>query len=169
MEEKLNYIMPDEITFYKSDGGLLMAKYKNVDMGRVAVLRMFPLQYSEEYLCVRQENYERIDKDNEIGIIRTLADFSGEQTALVRAELERRYFVPDIVSVTDISEEVGHILWKVITTKGEREFTLTDMSSNILNLGGGRILLTDVYGNRYRIPNITKLDDKTMQVIEIWI
>ena len=87
----------------------------------------------------------------------------------MRAELERRYFVPDIIKVNEIKEQVGHILWKVTTNKGEREFTLTDMSSNIINLGGGQLLLTDVYGNRYRIPDISKIDDKTMQIIEIWV
>lgn len=169
MEEKLNYITPDEISFYNSQGGLLMARCGSTDMGRVAVLRMFPLQHAEEYLCVRRENYDRLDKEAEIGIIRRLTDFPEDAVRLVRAELERRYFVPDIINVTDVREEVGHILWKVETTKGEREFTLTDMSSNLMNLGGGKILLTDVYGNRYRIPDVTKLDDKTMRVIEIWI
>lgn len=169
MENKLNYITSDEISFYNSDGGLLMAKYKGEDIGRVAVLRMFPLQYAEEYLCVRVINYDRFDKEAETGIIRNLKDFPENAVRLVRAELEKRYFVPDIINVNEIKEQVGHILWKVTTNKGEREFTLTDMSSNITALDGGQLLLTDVYGNRYRIPDISRLDDKTIQIIEIWV
>lgn len=169
MENKLNYITPDEISFYNSDGGLLMAKYKGEDIGRIAVLRMFPLQYAEEYLCVRVQNYDRFDKETETGIIRDLKDFPDDAVCLIRAELERRYFVPDIINVNEIKEQVGHILWKVTTNKGEREFTLADMSSNITALGGGQILLTDVYGNRYRIPDMSRLDDKTMRIIEIWV
>lgn len=169
MEKKLNYITPDEIAFYNSEGGLLMARYKGEDIGRIAVLRMFPLQYDEEFLSVRPQNYDRFDKESETGIIRNLKDFPDDAKGLVRAELERRYFVPDIIAVKEVKEQIGHILWKVTTNKGDREFTLTDMSVNITNLGGGQILLTDVYGNRYRIADITKLDDKTMRVIEIWI
>ena len=130
---------------------------------------MFPFKYENEYLCVRYETYRRADKENEIGIIRNLTDFSESQADIVRTELKRRYFTPSIIKINDVKDEYGHTRWKVETDAGEREFTVTDMSSNVINLGNNKIMLVDVYSNRYYIPDVTKVDEKTAKVIEIWI
>ncbi len=169
MSEKIEYLKPEELSFCLNESGLIMATYKGENMGRVAVLRMFPFEYEEEYLCVRCESYKRTDKENEIGIIRSLAVFPHEQQNIVRDELNKRYFVPDIIKVNEVKDEFGHTMWKTETTAGEREFTVNDMSSNVINLGKNRIMLVDVYGNRYYIPDITKTDDKTLKILEIWI
>lgn len=169
MSGKIEYLNPQELTFSLNDSGLITASLKGEDLGRVAVLRMFPFEFEEEYLCVRYENYRRTDKECEVGIIRKLSDFPKQQQEIVRGELKKRYFVPDIVKVNEVKDEFGHTMWKTVTTAGEREFTVTDMSSNVINLGNNRIMLVDVYGNRYYIPDITKTDDKTLKILEIWI
>lgn len=169
MSNTVEYITNSDIAFSLNGTGLISATFRGEDAGRVAVLRMFPFEYEEEYLCVRRENYRRADKEAEIGIIRTLADFSDEQKEIVRTELKKRYFVPEILEVTEVKDELGHTAWKTKTTAGEREFTVNDMSNNVVNLGKNRIMLIDVYGNRYYIPDITKTDDKTLKVLEIWI
>lgn len=169
MNEKIEYITPGEITFSENESGLIMASVDGKDAQRVAVLRMFPFDYTEEYLSVKYENYSRSDKEAEIGIIRTLSEFDAQQIEIVRRELEKRYFVPDIIKVNEVKDEFGHTMWKTETSAGEREFTVTDMSSNVFNLGNNKIMLVDVYGNRYYIPDVTKIDDKTMKILEIWI
>ena len=169
MSDKIEYITPSEISFYENESGLIMAKVNGEDIGRVKVLRMFPFEYEEEFLCVQAENHRRSDAENEAGIIRNLSDFSSEQTEIVRRELKKRYFIPDIIKVEDVKDEFGHTMWKTETTAGKREFTVTDMSANVLNLGNNKIMLTDVYGNRYYIPDLMKMDDKTVKILEIWI
>ena len=169
MENKLEYLKPSELHFESLEGGLLELNFKGEHIGRIAVLRMFPFEYEEEYLCIRRENYTREDKEKEVGILRRLSDLCKEQAELVRSELARRYFIPEIIEVHDVKEEFGHTIWNVTTTSGKREFTVTDMNTNVLNLGKGRIMLTDVYSNRYYIPDIEKADDKTVKIIEIWI
>lgn len=169
MEEKLVYINPDELEFYTSDTSLLFLRYKGEDLGRVSIIRMFPFKYEEEYIVIRQENYSRHDKENEIGILRDVSQLPENQANLVRKELEKRYFIPEILSVSDVKEEFGSATWKTVTTAGEREFTMTDLGTNVRGIGGNRVMLIDVYGNRYYIPDITKADDKTQKVLEIWI
>lgn len=169
MSNKIEYLTPGMISFSENESGLIMATVDGKNAERVAVLRMFPFDYTEEYLCVRYENYSRNDKETEIGIIRRLSDFSEEQAEIVRRELEKRYFIPEVIKVNEVKDEFGSTMWKTETTAGEREFTVTDMSSNVFNLGNNKIMLTDVYGNRYYIPDITKTDDKTMKILEIWI
>ena len=169
MSDKIEYIAPVEISFSENESGLIMASVNGETAQRVAVMRMFPFDYAEEYLSVRYENYSRSDKEAEIGIIRRLSDFDFRQIEIVRKELDKRYFIPDIIKVNEVKDELGHTMWKTLTTAGEREFTVTDMSSNVFNLRNNKIMLVDVYGNRYYIPDITKLDDKAMKILEIWI
>ena len=166
---ELNYLSPENGEFYELETGLIAYRDKETDYGRVAVLRMFPLEYKDEFLSVRTENYERRDKNNEIGIIRKLSAFNALQQEIVLRELEKRYFVPEITKVESIEEEFANSIWKVETTAGKAEFTVNDMGSNLLNLGNNKIMLTDVFGNRYIIPDITKISDKAVKVIEIWI
>lgn len=169
MEEKLSYVNANDLEFYTSDTSLLFLRYKGEDLGRVSIIRMFPFKYEEEYIVIRQENYSRLDKENEIGILRALKELPENQVNIVRKELEKRYFIPEIISVNDVKEEFGSATWKTVTTAGERDFTMTDLGTNVRGLGQNRVMLTDVYGNRYYIPDITKADDKTQKVLEIWI
>lgn len=166
---ELNYLSPENGEFYELETGLIAYRDKEKDYGRVAVLRMFPLEYKDEFLSVRTENYERSDKNNEIGIIRNLSEYSLQQQEIISRELEKRYFVPEITKVESVTEEFSNSIWKVETTAGKAEFTVNDMGSNLLNLGNNKIMLTDVFGNRYIIPDITKISDKAVKVIEIWI
>ena len=55
------------------------------------------------------------------------------------------------------------------TTAGSTDFTVEDMSANIIKLGDNSVILIDVYSNRYLFKDIKKLGDKTMQTLEIWI
>ena len=167
MEERLKFINANDLEFYTSDTSLLFLRYKGTDLGRVSIIRMFPFRYEEEYIVIRQENYSRHDKENEIGILRAVSELPENQAILVRKELEKRYFIPEILSVSDVKEEFGSATWKTNTTAGEREFTMTDLGTNVRGLGKNRVMLTDVYGNRYYIPDITKADDKTQKVLEI--
>ena len=169
MQEKINYINPGDLEFYTSDTSLLFLKYKGEDIGRVSIIRMFPFRFDEEYIVIRQENYSRKDKENEIGILRYVKDLSEEQAQIVRTELKKRYFIPDIISVSEVKEEFGSAIWKTQTSAGARDFTMSDLGTNVRNLGNNRIMLTDVYGNRYYIPDITKIEDKAQKVLEIWI
>lgn len=166
---EIKYISQADGTFYELESGLIAYKSDEKDYGRVAVLRMFPLQYSDEYLSVRTENYARGDKNEEIGIIRNLQDFDDLQKAIINRELQKRYFIPEIVEVLSIEEEFANSMWSVETTAGKVDFTVNDMGSNLLDLGNNKIMLTDVFGNRYIIPDVTKIGDKALQVLEIWI
>ena len=169
MSEILNFINPDDYEFYISDGRLLCLKYKKQNVGRVSVKRMFPFQFPDEYIAVCSENYNRKDSENEIGIIRDMNLLRDDQIAILKRELHKRYFIPDVIKVESIKEEYGNITFVAETTAGRREFNITDPGSNIKNIGMDKLLLTDVYGNRYYIPDINAVDEKTMKILEIWI
>ena len=165
----INYLSPKDCEFYATEGGLLGLKVKGEDLGRVALVRMFPLRNKENFISVRREIRDRNDSRVEYGVIESLSEFSGNQRELIDRELERRYFVPEITRVVKVKEEYGHTYWETETSAGNRNFTVFDLNSNLLNMGNNRVLLIDVDGNRYIIPDITKIIEKAKRLLEIWI
>lgn len=165
----VRYLTGKDIKFYKTEGGLLGAVVDSSDVGRCDVLRLFPLHQAEKYLSVRRQAEGHRDRNTEVGIIEDLSTFSKEEQDLIKADLEKRYFVPEIVKVKNVKEEFGHTYWETVTTAGERNFTTFDMSSSLVRLNENSVMLIDVDGSRYIIPDLKNADDKAMKVLDIWL
>ena len=107
----VRYLTSRDVKFYKTEGSLLGAIIDNEDVGRCDILRLFPLHQAEKYLSVRRQAEHNRDRNTEVGIIEDLSSFSEEEKALVLHELEKRYFVPEIIKVKNVKEEFGHTYW----------------------------------------------------------
>ena len=165
----IRYLTSKDIKFYETKGGLLGAELDGEDMGRCDILRLFPLHEPEKFLSVRRQAQSHRDRNTELGIIESLDSFSNEEKALILQELEKRYFVPEITRVKNAKEEFGHTYWEVETTAGERSFTTFDMSSSLVRIDANSVLLIDVDGSRYLIPDLKKADDKAIKMLDIWL
>ena len=65
---------------------------------RIFLARAFPFDMKSEYISV-------LDRDRkEIGMIRSLGDFSGDQRALLERELEVKYYTPVIKRIMSVKE-----------------------------------------------------------------
>lgn len=126
----------------------------------VSVYRAFPFSYGDDYLSVRDK------EEKELGMIRTLADFDQATKALILEELERRYFVPIITRIERIKEEFGYGYWDVETDRGPRRFTIRGVQQSVLSIGPDRLLIIDVDGNRYEIPKLSRLDPRSIRLID---
>lgn len=156
------YIEPSEISFSRSSGNLFYADYKGVH-ARCSIQRIFPLSNPTEYISVRDSEEE------ELGIIKSLEGFSKEQFDLISDELDKRYFMPVITSVINITEDFGNYFWQVETNCGSRSFSVRDLSNNLLFLPDNKYALIDTDGNRYCIENLKALGQKALRVLDIWI
>ncbi|MGN1097357.1 MAG: DUF1854 domain-containing protein [Clostridia bacterium] len=165
----INYLTPADCEFYETEGGLLGLKARGEDLGRVALVRMFPLRQPDRFISVRKEIRGRSDSRKEYGVIEDLSAFGGAQRELIDKELARRYFVPEVTKVVKVKEEYGHSYWETETTAGNRNFTVFDLNSNLLNLGNNRVMIIDVDGNRYIFPDVTKVGEKALRLLEIWL
>lgn len=165
----VRYLTSKDIQFYETEGKLLGAVVDGRDAGRCDILRLFPLHQAEKYLSVRRQAEGNRDRNTEIGIIEDLAIFPEKEQALLREDLAKRYFVPEIVKVKSAKEEFGHTYWETVTTAGDRNFTTFDMSTSLVRINENSILLIDVDGSRYLIPDIKKVGDKAMKVLDIWL
>jgi hypothetical protein len=168
------YLKPENARFYKKDDFVAMtatvpasqepdAPLEEKTFDRIYLHRAFPFDYPYEYISV-------IDKDNkEIGLISSIADFDDETGALLKGELERKYYTPKILKIKSIKERYGYAYWSVVTDAGDIDFTLRDTYRSMIKIEGGRIYITDIDGNRFEIENIESLDRQSYRKIELYL
>jgi len=114
----------------------------------------------EKYISLADE------EGKELGMIRQLKDLDPSSKKILEEELERAYFVPVIKRILAVRELYGGVTdIAVETDKGYREFELRSKDT-IRFVGLSRIMITDVDGNRYEIPNMGALDARSKSLIE---
>ncbi len=133
------------------------------EFGRVQFHRAFPFDAPDEFISV-------LDMDGkEYGIIRSLSDFGEEARALMQKELDRKYLSPTITKITSLKDKLGFSYWEVETDCGKKSFTMQDTYRNLFHNSESGIVLTDVDGNRYLIPDVLALDPKSYRKIELYL
>lgn len=133
------------------------------EYSRIFLHRAFPFDHPYAYISV-------LDKEQkEIGMISDIEAFDPDTTAMLRAELERKYYTPVIRKILSLKDKFGYSYWKVETDEGELSFTLRDTFHSLLKVQGTRIFVNDIDGNRYEIPDVEKLDRKSYKKIELFL
>lgn len=157
----IRYIGPENTEFTQTSGGFISLKIEPDEFySRINLYRIFPFSKQNEYISIRDS------EGKEIGIIRSLKQFPAETIELFEVELNRRYFSPIISKVDSIKEEFGYSYWNVQTDAGPKRFTVQRGSNNVIPITDQRILLIDVDGNRFEIPDYRKLDEKHVKIVE---
>ena len=164
----------DNARFFRSEGGLVSLILKNEDgseefFERVLPIRSFPITEPEEFISVREPETKDKGKGDEIGMIRRMSDFSEDVQELLREELSRRYFTPELIKIFSVKEKFGYSYWEVLTSSGKISFVMTNPSSNIRTLEDGRVFIHDIDGNCFAITDPTKLDKASYRHIEIYM
>lgn len=157
-------LTPENISFFLSANGLLMAKIPSISFeGRVFLARAFPFRTEDEYVCVQNEEKE------ELGMIRDLSSFDESVAQLLKKELVKKYFAPKIRKITKLSDRFGSSFWDCETDYGPLSFTVKDTSRSILRAGPDRVFVVDHDGCRYEIPSLAALDKKSLGKIEMYL
>lgn len=157
---EVRYISPEEAIFRTTDGGVLTLQIDDNFYSKVDVYQAFPLSLENKFISIRNE------KDEEIGVIKDLADFDQESREAVLEEIQWRYYTPKIKRILSTKEEYGHMYWDVETDRGFRKFVTRGRDQSILPISNTRILIIDMTGNRFEIPNYRELDQKSFRYIE---
>ncbi len=123
--------------------------------GGVYAAYVFPVEYGERYISLLQSTGE--GDDFEIGIIRDLQEFPGDQAALVRQALARRHFIHTITRIHSIGWQHGMVAFDVETDKGRVSSLLRWKHDRAVEYGRHGKVLIDVEENRYVIPDIEAL------------
>lgn len=171
--ESIN-LTPDNAWFSPSTGGLISLKIINAEgveenFERVVIRRSFPVTAPDEFLSVREPDSRKNGRGAEIGMIRNIHIFDKATVDLLNAELELRYFTPEIKKILSAKEKFGYCYWEADTTAGVISFVLNNPYSNIRILEDKRIFISDMDGNCFIIPDPKKLDRQSYKYIEIYI
>ena len=133
---------------------------------RVRVVRSFPFTAPTTYISIRTTE----EKSKEIGIIKDITkDVSKETRKMLEEQMSLRYFTPVITKIHDIREEYGHAYWEVETTEGPCKFVIYMNSSSVVSLSDVRLMITDLDGNRFEIPDYTKLSAGELKKLDLFL
>lgn len=161
-ELSVTHWLDQENATFHQENGFLHISYEGT-VSRVTLCRVFPFETEWEFLSVMNEDQQ------EIGLIRSIEDFSGDCRKILETELQRRYYAPVIESIKRVKDRYGFSYWNVCTADGEVTFTLRDTYRSILHAGEHRLIFLDVNGNRFEIPDVRSLDRKSYKKIELYL
>ena len=99
-------------------------------------------------------------------MIRYISDLDEESERLVLRELAKRYYVPKITHIHSLHRRRAVYL-DAETDLGRRRITLRDSVGSVRPLDDGRVLLTDIEGNTFEIPDPKELDKASYKKIEV--
>jgi Domain of unknown function (DUF1854) len=119
-----------------------------------------PLSLPNQYLSLLNS------KGEEIIMIKNPRDLPPASYESVKVELSRRYLTATIVSIESAKGEFGATYWHVTTERGPRDFVTQSLQENAQWLGATHLMLIDVDGNRFEIPDIRQLDERSRKLIE---
>lgn len=147
------------LRFFKHGVTLRLTVEKDRSYLKVAILRAFPLSDPNRFLSVRD------DADKEVGLIVDPAELTAENRKLVEEDLQRRYLVPAVTRIVSARERFGTVDWTMETDRGVCRFTTRNLRENVQRPAPGRILLSDVDGNRYDIRNVDELSRESQALL----
>ena len=159
----MGYIDPSLAEFTETMGKILSLKYLDKEYPRVVLHRSFPHSNKKEFISVR-------DIDNkEIGMIRNITELDEKTERLFEQHLSIRYFTPKISKLINVKDQFGYTFWDTETSNGVCRFVVRKDSKNIQLLTNNEVLVIDIDGNRFVIPDVNALSAKEMKMIELYI
>ena len=158
-DSESRWLDPKLCRFYRHGADLCLTIADERTILRAKVLRLFPLTSPGKYFSV----YDGSNK--EVGMLRNIEDFDAESRAALEADLARRYFLPVICRIINCRERFESVEWEVETDRGITHFTTRLSRQEALQPAPGRYILVDVDGNRYDIPDCTRLDTRSRELL----
>ena len=118
----------------------------------VRVYRCFPWSDPGRFVSLRD------DDDRELAMVSELGDLDPESRRVLEGALAEAGFVLHVTRVLAVQEEVEIRTWRVETRQGPRTFQ-TRLDDWPRDVPGGGLLIRDVAGDLYHVPDPEALDD----------
>ena len=118
----------------------------------------------------RQIIREPDEKAKEIGVIKDFRkDITKESRQMLEEQLRLRYFTPVIEKIINIKDEYGFAYFDVLTDHGACRFTIHMGGGSAVNLSDTRLMITDLDGNRFEIPDVTRLSTPELKKLDLFL
>jgi len=157
-----------DTTFYATSGGFVGLKYKGEEYKHVVLRRIIPLQEPLKYISVADH------ENKEIGILKSVLELPEGQQKVIVTELDNRYYSPEVIEVVSVQDKLGYVYIEMrLKNKQGVEYTkncaIKDVSRNIRMLSQSSVIIFDVDGNRYIIPEVANLNRASMRKLDAYL
>jgi hypothetical protein len=158
----------NKISFYITEGGFTGLKTDDKDYPHITLRRTMPIQAPTQYISVAD------NENKEIGIIRSVDDMAGRQREIVIAELDNRYYSPDVLEILSVRDKLGYVYMEMrLKNKNGnvsvKNCAVKDVNKNIRMLTDRSVIIFDVDGNRYIIPELNTLDKGSLKKLDPYL
>jgi len=154
-----DYIAPEDLRIFRDDSNNLSVEIKGHRTWNKVVARLaFPYSDPSHFVILMRD-------DEEIGVVRDVSELEQGSRALLEEALAKRYHIPEILRVLDITESNSAAIWVVETDRGPREFMVRDRH-NFRRFRGGDLIIVDVDGNRFRIARDRVFDADSQRLMD---
>lgn len=160
------FLTPENASVERTEGGLLRARINGRDYPRIHPARCFPFTSPDEYISLREGTG---NQSREIGMLRYINSLGEETAKIIKEQLDMIYFMPVIEHIKSIREEYGYSYWDTVTDRGEIRFTVTMGGNSIIKLSDVRLIITDLDGNRFEIPDTERLSGRELKMLDLYL
>lgn len=162
----IRWLNDENAVFSPTKGGFVSMKTEQEEYTSVRFYRAFPFSHSQEYISVRSGDG---NDSRELGMIRSLSELSEQTRALIERQLELRYFMPVITKILEIRQEYGYAYWTTETDRGQCRFTVALGGNGIARLSETHLIVSDISGSRFEIPNIASLSAAEQKKLDLYL
>ncbi len=120
--------------------------------------RLFPVSAQDKYITLLDES------GTEQAVIRDLNTLPDEQREMIESCLAEYYLIPKILRIRAYEERFDGLTLHTDTDKGSADIEIRSLALGF-KMDGVRALLRDINDNRYEIPDVTKLDNLSRQIL----
>lgn len=154
------YIEGPEVRFTPNDKIFVDAEFFTGEkFTELELHRLFPVTGLRRYIALVDKN------GDEIAVIRNIDELLPESKKVVEDCLNEYYMIPRIKRFIEMSEKFAIWMWTAETDRGVCTFEIRNHLTAIKPLYDGRVLIKDANDNRYEIPDIKKLDKKSLKML----
>jgi hypothetical protein len=158
---EIKYLDPKKTTVSRNAFNELVVEEKDgITLEKVSPVRSFPLTSPTKFIAFTNEDGE------ELALMEDIELLDRASRAALEEELEKRYFIPRIFRVKSLKNRFGVLSWEVETDRGDRAFDVRERDDIRHLPGTSRVLVRDVDGNRYDIPDTARLDAASQALLE---
>lgn len=128
----------------------------------VEAMHAFPFSDPERWIALINE------ASQELALVEDLAQLPKHERELIRRELDRREFVPQIERITRIDRLANSSEWEVETDRGPTRLTVKS-EEDVRRLPGRKALVIDAQGIRHLIADTRKLDGTSRRLLDHYL
>ena len=120
--------------------------------------RLFPVSNRCQFITLLDEN------GVEQAVIRDMTNLPADQREIIEQCLNEYYRVPQIERIFAYEERFDGLTLHTETDKGPADIEIRVLITGF-RMDGVRALLRDINDNRYEIPDVTRLDNLSKQIL----